>query len=38
MKADVEKAPNGMEAPKGISQEHCTTEVWTVEDILRNEG
>ena len=35
---DMKKAPAPTEAEKKETQGHCTTEVWTAEQILRNEG
>ena len=34
--AKKDSSPQG--APKEISQEHCTTEKWSLEEIMRNEG
>jgi len=35
---NMKKPSAPTESPQKISQEHCTTEVWTPEQILRNEA
>ena len=34
---DAKNGSSPQGAPKEISQEHCTTEKWSLEEIMRNE-